>query len=84
MEDDIIIRSDCRDSGFAFAAVFDGHVGFSSVKFLRYLPDTIDVGGSSQPRSTGCEHEEVSCSFGGPCVLPQDIALSRDMYLLQI
>ncbi|KAL6548668.1 hypothetical protein OROGR_009089 [Orobanche gracilis] len=83
MEDDIIIRSDCRDSGFAFAAVFDGHVGFSSVKFLRYLPDTIDVGGSSQPRSTGCEHEEV-VRLEGHAFSPEDIALSRDMYLLQI
>uniref|UniRef100_A0A6N2LPP4 protein-serine/threonine phosphatase n=1 Tax=Salix viminalis TaxID=40686 RepID=A0A6N2LPP4_SALVM len=34
MEDDIIIRSDGLE-GFSFAAVFDGHAGFSSVKFLR-------------------------------------------------
>ncbi|XP_010267538.1 PREDICTED: protein phosphatase 2C 57 [Nelumbo nucifera] len=34
MEDDIVIRSDNLD-GFSFAAVFDGHAGFSSVKFLR-------------------------------------------------
>ncbi|KAJ4842330.1 Serine/threonine-protein phosphatase PP2A catalytic subunit [Turnera subulata] len=34
MEDDIALRSDGLD-GFSFAAVFDGHGGFSSVKFLR-------------------------------------------------
>ncbi|KAF9667313.1 hypothetical protein SADUNF_Sadunf15G0009900 [Salix dunnii] len=34
MEDDIIIRSDGLE-GFSFAAVFDGHAGFSSAKFLR-------------------------------------------------
>ncbi|KAK6936669.1 PPM-type phosphatase-like domain [Dillenia turbinata] len=35
MEDDVIVvRSDDLD-GFLFAAVFDGHVGFSSVEFLR-------------------------------------------------
>lgn len=34
MEDDLVIRSDSLD-GFSFAAVFDGHAGFSSVKFLR-------------------------------------------------
>ncbi|KAF3432796.1 hypothetical protein FNV43_RR23898 [Rhamnella rubrinervis] len=34
MEDDIVVRSDGLD-GFSFAAVFDGHAGFSSVKFLR-------------------------------------------------
>lgn len=35
MEDDVVIvRSDDLD-GFSFAAVFDGHAGFSSVKFLR-------------------------------------------------
>ncbi|KAJ1388499.1 hypothetical protein SESBI_39075 [Sesbania bispinosa] len=33
MEDDIIVRSDGL-GGFSFAAVFDGHGGFSSVKFL--------------------------------------------------
>ncbi|CAI0544600.1 unnamed protein product [Linum tenue] len=32
MEDDIVIRS---EDGFSFAAVFDGHAGFNSVKFLR-------------------------------------------------
>lgn len=35
MEDDIIIRSDGLE-GFSFAAIFDGHAGFSSVKFLRF------------------------------------------------
>ncbi|KAL5989442.1 hypothetical protein ACLOJK_010334 [Asimina triloba] len=34
MEDDVVIRSDGVD-GFSFAAVFDGHAGFSSVEFLR-------------------------------------------------
>lgn len=34
MEDDILVRSDGFD-GFYFAAVFDGHGGLSSVKFLR-------------------------------------------------
>ncbi|GLU21280.1 hypothetical protein SLE2022_374260 [Rubroshorea leprosula] len=31
----LVIRSDGLD-GFSFAAVFDGHAGFSSVKFLRH------------------------------------------------
>ena len=35
MEDDLVIRSDGLD-GFSFAAVFDGHGGVSSAKFLRY------------------------------------------------
>ncbi|XP_026425622.1 protein phosphatase 2C 57-like [Papaver somniferum] len=34
MEDDIVLRSDDLN-GFSFAAVFDGHAGFSSVEFLR-------------------------------------------------
>ncbi|KAL5539335.1 hypothetical protein UlMin_024317 [Ulmus minor] len=34
MEDDVVLRSDGLD-GFSFAAVFDGHAGFKSVKFLR-------------------------------------------------
>lgn len=34
MEDVVVVRSDGLD-GFSFAAVFDGHGGFSSVKFLR-------------------------------------------------
>ncbi|XP_038987150.1 probable protein phosphatase 2C 5 isoform X1 [Phoenix dactylifera] len=34
MEDDVVVRSDGLD-GFSFAAVFDGHAGFSSVEFLR-------------------------------------------------
>ncbi|XP_022923064.1 protein phosphatase 2C 57 isoform X1 [Cucurbita moschata] len=34
MEDDVVVRSDGL-SGFLFAAVFDGHGGYSSVKFLR-------------------------------------------------
>ncbi|KAK9292091.1 hypothetical protein L1049_020047 [Liquidambar formosana] len=36
MEDDVVLRSDDDGlDGFSFAAVFDGHAGFSSVKFLR-------------------------------------------------
>ncbi|BBG98400.1 thylakoid-associated phosphatase 38 [Prunus dulcis] len=34
MEDGVVVRSDGLD-GFSFAAVFDGHAGFNSVKFLR-------------------------------------------------
>ncbi|KAJ0971745.1 hypothetical protein J5N97_019704 [Dioscorea zingiberensis] len=34
MEDDLVLRSDAP-AGFSFAAVFDGHAGFSSVEFLR-------------------------------------------------
>ncbi|XP_077212514.1 thylakoid-associated phosphatase 38 isoform X2 [Tasmannia lanceolata] len=34
MEDDIVLRSGDLN-GFSFAAVFDGHAGFSSVEFLR-------------------------------------------------
>uniref|UniRef100_A0A1J3IJ26 protein-serine/threonine phosphatase n=1 Tax=Noccaea caerulescens TaxID=107243 RepID=A0A1J3IJ26_NOCCA len=34
MEDDIVIRSEAIDN-FSFAAVFDGHAGSSSVKFLK-------------------------------------------------
>lgn len=37
MEDDtLIIQSDELD-GFSYAAVFDGHAGFSSVRFLRFI-----------------------------------------------
>uniref|UniRef100_A0A5B7C078 protein-serine/threonine phosphatase n=1 Tax=Davidia involucrata TaxID=16924 RepID=A0A5B7C078_DAVIN len=36
MEDDVVIvQSNDLLDGFSFAAVFDGHAGFSSVKFLR-------------------------------------------------
>ncbi|XP_027339550.1 protein phosphatase 2C 57 isoform X4 [Abrus precatorius] len=34
MEDDVIVRNDALH-GFSFAAVFDGHGGYSSVQFLR-------------------------------------------------
>lgn len=34
MEDDILVRPDGLD-GFSFAAVFDGHGGLASVKYLR-------------------------------------------------
>lgn len=36
MEDDLVLRSDAP-AGFSFAAVFDGHAGFSSVEFLRFV-----------------------------------------------
>lgn len=41
MEDDVVIVKSCSDhgnnlDGFSFAAVFDGHAGYSSVKFLRF------------------------------------------------
>ncbi|KAL4205071.1 hypothetical protein AMTRI_Chr01g135320 [Amborella trichopoda] len=34
MEDDVVVKPNAFDS-FAYAAVFDGHAGFSSVQFLR-------------------------------------------------
>lgn len=34
MEDDVVIRSE-GFGDFTFAALFDGHAGFSSVEFLR-------------------------------------------------
>ena len=37
MEDDAVIVSNNDLDGFFFAAVFDGHAGFSSVKFLRLI-----------------------------------------------
>lgn len=40
MEDDVVIvksSSHHHLDGFSFAAVFDGHAGYSSVKFLRFL-----------------------------------------------
>ncbi|XP_047342020.1 protein phosphatase 2C 57 [Impatiens glandulifera] len=35
MEDDAVIVKSDQPDGFSFAAVFDGHAGYSSVKFLR-------------------------------------------------
>ncbi|KAK9665225.1 hypothetical protein RND81_14G098900 [Saponaria officinalis] len=35
MEDDAFIVQSDASNGFSFAAVFDGHAGFSTVKFLR-------------------------------------------------
>ncbi|RCV25813.1 hypothetical protein SETIT_5G195800v2 [Setaria italica] len=35
MEDEVVLRTGCLLDGFSFAAVFDGHAGFSAVKFLR-------------------------------------------------
>lgn len=37
MEDDVIIVQSEDLDGFSYAAVFDGHAGFSSVKFLRFV-----------------------------------------------
>ena len=36
MEDDVVIVPSDDPGGFSYAAVFDGHAGFSSVKFLRF------------------------------------------------
>lgn len=36
MEDDLIIVQSEDLAGFSYAAVFDGHAGFSSAKFLRF------------------------------------------------
>ena len=40
MEDDVVIVKSSADGldAFSFAAVFDGHAGYSSVKFLRFFP----------------------------------------------
>lgn len=39
MEDDILVVKSSEDlGGFSYAAVFDGHAGFSSVQFLRFVP----------------------------------------------
>ncbi|CAL4963241.1 unnamed protein product [Urochloa decumbens] len=35
MEDEVVLRTGSLLDGFSFAAVFDGHAGFSAVKFLR-------------------------------------------------
>ena len=35
MEDDVVVRSDGLGK-FTYAAVFDGHAGFSSMEFLRF------------------------------------------------
>ena len=43
MEDDAVVRSDGLN-GFLFAAVFDGHGGCSSVKFLRWEPNRASCG----------------------------------------
>lgn len=41
MEDDVVIRSE-GFGDFTFAALFDGHAGFSSVEFLRWVLEFID------------------------------------------
>ncbi|XP_062213028.1 probable protein phosphatase 2C 5 isoform X2 [Phragmites australis] len=35
MEDEVVLRPGSLHHGFSFAAVFDGHAGFSAVQFLR-------------------------------------------------
>ncbi|CAO2190636.1 unnamed protein product [Urochloa humidicola] len=35
MEDEVVLRTGSLLDGFSFAAVFDGHAGFSAVQFLR-------------------------------------------------
>lgn len=37
MEDDVVVVQSDRLDGFSYAAVFDGHAGFSTVQFLRFL-----------------------------------------------
>uniref|UniRef100_K3XIW5 protein-serine/threonine phosphatase n=1 Tax=Setaria italica TaxID=4555 RepID=K3XIW5_SETIT len=41
MEDEVVLRTGCLLDGFSFAAVFDGHAGFSAVKFLRHAPNPL-------------------------------------------
>lgn len=41
MEDDVVIAQPENLDGFSFAAVFDGHGGASSVKFLRFFPSRL-------------------------------------------
>uniref|UniRef100_A0A0D9V1Y6 protein-serine/threonine phosphatase n=1 Tax=Leersia perrieri TaxID=77586 RepID=A0A0D9V1Y6_9ORYZ len=36
MEDEVVLRPGSLLDGFSFAAVFDGHAGFSAVQFLRH------------------------------------------------
>ncbi|GJN18671.1 hypothetical protein PR202_gb05855 [Eleusine coracana subsp. coracana] len=36
MEDEVVLRPRALLDGFSFAAVFDGHAGFSAVEFLRH------------------------------------------------
>src|SRR4051812_3244671 len=38
MEDEVVLRPDSLLHGFSFAAVLDGHAGFSTVQFLRHAP----------------------------------------------
>ncbi|XP_031487211.1 protein phosphatase 2C 57 isoform X2 [Nymphaea colorata] len=46
MEDDVVVRSDSLH-GFDYAAVFDGHAGFSSVQFLRLEEVGTDIDSGS-------------------------------------
>lgn len=36
MEDEVVLRPESLLHGFSFAAVLDGHAGFSTVQFLRH------------------------------------------------
>jgi protein phosphatase 1A len=38
MEDEVVLRPAALLDGFSFAAVLDGHAGFSAVRFLRHEP----------------------------------------------
>jgi protein phosphatase 1A len=41
MEDEVLLRPGSLLDGFSFAAVLDGHAGFSAVQFLRHLPNLL-------------------------------------------
>ncbi|CAD6238294.1 unnamed protein product [Miscanthus lutarioriparius] len=41
MEDEILLRPGSLLDGFSFAAVLDGHAGFSAVQFLRHLANLL-------------------------------------------
>jgi len=41
MEDEVLLRPGSLLDGFSFAAVLDGHAGFSAVQFLRHLANLL-------------------------------------------
>jgi len=41
MEDEVVLRTGSLLDGFSFAAVLDGHAGFSAVQFLRHAPNPL-------------------------------------------
>lgn len=41
MEDEVLLRPGSLLDGFSFAAVLDGHAGFSAVQFLRHPADPL-------------------------------------------